>query len=146
MTSGYGRAAVRSEWSAGTVTLPSSDGLNSSALSTAYPVAAGPLDPRSEQVRLALRVVLHLARTGVLETGETVHAESTQQGMAASLNATQGAVSKVLQRLVAAEVVKHDRHHVWGQGRRMRAYSLTARGAELARRYRAQPSDPLQLD
>ncbi len=95
-------------------------------------VSASTLDPQTQQVRLALRVVIHLHRLGPLLPDDTARPESTQRGMARSLGVTQGAVSKVLARLAAVDVVGHARHHVRGESRRMQAYFLTARGAYLA--------------
>ncbi|MGP8136209.1 MAG: hypothetical protein ACLQD8_08885 [Thermoplasmata archaeon] len=56
--------------------------------------------------------------------------------MAASLGATQGAVSKVLARLQAVGVVGRERRHVQGKDRRVRVYSLTPKGEELAKAIR----------
>lgn len=93
--------------------------------------------PGHEQVRLALRVVVLLSLSERLEPGDVAPPESTQQGMAARLRVTQGAISKVLRRLSASDVVGHERHHVRGEARRMQVYYLTPRGWELATRYRA---------
>ena len=53
--------------------------------------------------------------------------------MARGLSATQGAVSKVLRRLTAADVVRPQRRHVPGRSRRVKVYLLTFRGDELVR-------------
>jgi len=98
-------------------------------------------DPKELEIRVALRVVVLLSRVTHLEPGDTAPSESTQQGLASKLGVTQGAVSKVLQRLTAADVVRHARHHVMGRSRRMRAYFLTARGLDLARRYQESATD-----
>jgi len=96
-------------------------------------VVSGEPGSKEDEVRLSLRIVIHLDQTGPPGDGGVAKRESTQQGMAQVLSVTQGAVSKVLSRLVAAEVVRHERHHVRGEDRRVRVYFLTARGEELAR-------------
>jgi DNA-binding PadR family transcriptional regulator len=90
-----------------------------------------------DQVRLSLRVVVHLHRAGPPGEDEVARLESTQQGLVRSLGVTQGAVSKILSRLVAAEVIRQERRHVRGLNRRVRAYFLTARGLALAREIEA---------
>lgn len=88
---------------------------------------------RREQVRLSLRIVIHLFWFGPQRPDDIAQPGATQQGLADALGATQGAVSKVLRRLVAANVVRSDRRHVRGRDRRVRAYSLSPRGEALAR-------------
>jgi len=88
---------------------------------------------RQETVRLSLRIVVQLDRWRPPSDGGSARWESTQQGLAARLSATQGAVSKVLSRLVAADVVYGGLRHVHGLDRRTRVYYLTAQGAGLAR-------------
>ncbi|HYA57296.1 MAG TPA: hypothetical protein VEH57_02380 [Thermoplasmata archaeon] len=95
--------------------------------------SATPPGTSDERVRLALRVVVYLDRLGPPNNGGTAAPESTQQGLASALSTTQGAVSKVLSRLVAASVVHQERCHVRGRDRRVRIYYLTASGTELAR-------------
>jgi CRP-like cAMP-binding protein len=99
-------------------------------------VAIGPPGPRTDQVRLSLRIVIHLDRVGPPNEDGAARPESTQQGMAETLQTTQGAVSKVLRRLVAVDVVRQQRHHVRGVDRRVRVYFLSPRGAELAQAIR----------
>ena len=91
--------------------------------------------PRDDQVRLALRVILHLERVGSLEEEFVARIESTQLGMTRVLSTTQGAVSKVLRRLSAVGVLRSERRHVRGRRRRVHAYYLTPRGIALAREY-----------
>jgi DNA-binding MarR family transcriptional regulator len=93
--------------------------------------------PRLERGQLAIRIIIHLSLTGSPEPDGNASPESTQQGMAARLGATQGAVSKVLQGLVAVGMVRHEHHRVRGEVRRVRAYFLTAQGVELSLRCRA---------
>ena len=94
--------------------------------------AAGP-DPLEERVRLALRVVVHLHRFTLPSDGGVAPPELTQEGVALTLSVTQGAVSKVLRRLVAADAVGHERRHVPRRNRRVRVYYLLPRGQLLAR-------------
>lgn len=100
-----------------------------------------PSGPKAEQIRLALRVILHLSRIGRPWPDEIARPESTQQGIADALQVTQGAISKVLHQLAAVEVVGHSRRHVRGQDRRVHAYFVTVKGEELARRYQEKYGD-----
>lgn len=88
---------------------------------------------REEHVRLALRVVVHLHQVGPPGPDGEARPESTQEGVALALSVTQGAVSKVLTRLVAADAVGRERRHVRGRDRRVRVYYLLPRGEALAR-------------
>lgn len=99
-------------------------------------VTKGPPGSIEDSVRLSLRIVIQLGRIGPPGDNGDARSESTQQGLAQALSVTQGAVSKVLSRLVAAEVVGHERHHVLGLDRRVQVYFLTRRGEELAREIR----------
>ena len=92
-----------------------------------------PSDRRMDQVRLSLRMMRHLAVMGRPTGDGHAQLESTQKGIAVSLGVTQGAVSKVLRRLLAADVVLRERRRVHGLTRRVRAYYLTRRGEELAK-------------
>jgi hypothetical protein len=92
----------------------------------------GPPGAAGDRVRLSLRIVDHLARVGPLAPDDVARPESAQAGIAESLAATQGAVSKILARLVAAGVVRRERRHVRGESRRVRIYFLTQRGEALA--------------
>lgn len=145
MTMGDGAAPLRNDWATGAAHAPPYGTGTTSSIAIARTEVGTPVTSKSEQIRLALRVVVHLARTGPLEPGVIAPQGSTQQGIATSLQVTQGAVSKVLRRLVAADVVRHERHHVNGEDRRMQAYSLTARGSTLARQYRERFLEPDSL-
>ena len=96
------------------------------------PVDTRLIGPNAESVRLALRVVVQLDRLGPPGPDGTAGPEATQDGLAESLGVTQGAVSKVLARLVAVEVVSHERRHVRGRDRRVRVYFLSREGEGLA--------------
>jgi DNA-binding MarR family transcriptional regulator len=82
---------------------------------------------------LSERVVIQLARLGRLDPEAPAQRERTQQGLAEATSSNQSAVSKVLRRLVAADVVSEERRHIVGSGQRMKAYSLTRRGELVAR-------------
>jgi len=99
-------------------------------------VPSGPPNSKDAAVRLSLRLVVQLSRWGPPADGGVARLESTQQGLAQDLSTTQGAVSKVLARLVAAEIVRPERRHVRGVERQIRVYYLTAMGEALAREVR----------
>jgi len=101
-------------------------------------VDRGSMSTKDDQIRLSIRVVTHLDRVGVPGADGVGRPEATQQGIAQSLSVTQGAVSKVLRRLVAAEVVRVERHHVRGLNRRVRIYFLSRTGEALARKIHGQ--------
>jgi DNA-binding MarR family transcriptional regulator len=98
----------------------------------------GPPGPTGELVRLSLRIVLHLSDLGPLPSDGVARPGATQQGMARELCSTQSAVSKILARLTAAEVVRRERRHVRGENRRVLVYSLTVRGDLLANEIQAK--------
>jgi len=111
-------------------------------------VAARTPETRREAVRLSLRILVELHRWRVPPDGGTASWQSTQQGLAQELAASQGAVSKVLARLVAANIVRAERRHVHGLERRVRVYSLTPQGEGLALEIRQRfglgpPSAPI---
>lgn len=92
-----------------------------------------------ERVRLAVRLIVHLATLAPpVNPTDEASARSTQEGIAGSLSASQGAVSKVLRRLIAVELVRSERRYVPGRRRRFRVYFLTAKGTQLAARARAK--------
>ncbi len=96
----------------------------------------GPSAPGSvsrEALRLSQRIVLHLARQGVLGPNEVAPVAFSQLGMSAELGVRQNALTNVLRRLVAAGVLTEEVRHVRGQPRRLKVYLLTPRGEELAR-------------
>lgn len=99
-------------------------------------VPVGPPDSFEERVRLSIRVVVLLDRWGPAGHNGSARREMTQQGLAETLSVTQGALSKVLSRLLAADVVVADRRHVKGVDRRVRVYSLTRDGEAMAREIR----------
>jgi DNA-binding MarR family transcriptional regulator len=109
------------------------------------PVVSGTPGSNEERIRLSLRIVVLLGRIGPPGEDGVAKPEATQQGIAAVLGVTQGAVSKVLRRLVAAEVVRQERHHVRGQDRRVRIYFLTRRGEGLEREIRERFELPSQF-
>jgi len=70
--------------------------------------------PRSESARLSERIVLQLARLGRIDPGAPVDRARTQQGLSERAASNQSAVSKVLRRLVAAEILVEERRHIIG--------------------------------
>lgn len=92
-----------------------------------------PPGPVADLLRLSERVVIQLARLGRLEPDAPAQRERTQQGLAEATSSNQSAVSKVLRRLVAAEVISEDRRHIVDSSQRMKAYALTRKGELLAR-------------
>ncbi len=105
------------------------------------PTAARPGAPlvSREALRLSQRIVLHLARQGVLGPDEVAPLGFSQPGMSVALGVRQNALTNVLRRLVAAGVLSEDVRHVRGQPRRLKVYRLTPRGEELARDLRRHP-------
>jgi DNA-binding MarR family transcriptional regulator len=100
----------------------------------AGPVTDAPPPARvADLLKLSERVVLQLGRLGRIEPDAPVRAERTQQGLAEATSSNQSAVSKVLRRLVAAEILLEERRHIVGSSQRKKAYSLTRRGELLAR-------------
>lgn len=100
--------------------------------------AAGPpVDPKAsvpaDRVRLSERILIVLAREGRLADDSPVRPGRTQAGLVDALTSDQSAVSKVLRRLVAAELVTEERRHVPGHDQRLKVYALTRRGEILAR-------------
>ncbi len=87
----------------------------------------------SEQVHLSERILVLLAREGRLTDESTARPIRTQGGLVEALGSNQSAVSKILRRLVAAELLTEERRHVRGRDRRLKVYALTRRGELLAR-------------
>ena len=96
----------------------------------------------SETITLSRRIVVHLFGLGRAGVDAPGRPEATQQGICAALSAEQSAVSKVLRRLVAAEVVEVARRHVRGRDRRVYVYALTRRGELLAHELRSRALAP----
>jgi hypothetical protein len=101
-------------------------------------VPAGLPGSFEERVRLSIKVVVILDHWRPTDNNGSARREMTQQGLAVTLSVTQGAISKVLNRLVAADMVRTDRRHVAGLARRVRVYSLTRDGETLAREIRGR--------
>lgn len=100
-------------------------------------VVGSPDDPPTsvpaDQVHLSERLLIVLAREGRPGDDSPVRPVRTQAGLANVLTSNQSAVSKVLRRLVAAELVTEERRHVPGHTQRLKVYALTRRGETLAR-------------
>ena len=99
-------------------------------------VSPGASNPLGDQVRLSLKLVVLLDRWGSPGDNGSAPREMTQQGLAEALSVTQGALSKVLGRLAAADMVIAERRHVRGIARRIHVYSLTRDGRAIAREIR----------
>jgi len=83
-----------------------------------------------------MRVLVHLAYQPPVIIEESPNDRRTQWGMARDLSTTQGAVSKVLDRLGAVGAVQYHPGRVLGRWRRQRIYELTTTGFDLAMRIR----------
>jgi len=118
-------------WSAGTDTIGPPDARSPLAAPSAT------VDPQ-ETVRLSRRIVVHLFGLGRRAPDDVGRPEATQRGIGAALGAEQSAVSKVVRRLIAAEVVTAARIHVRGVDRRVNVYSLTRKGELLAHEIRSR--------
>jgi DNA-binding PadR family transcriptional regulator len=93
-------------------------------------------------LQLSHRVVLHIFAHGTLHPGEVAPRSLCQSGMQEALDARQGALAGVLQRLEAAGIVECETGHVREVERRVKFYRLTPRGESLARQLRSRPRDP----
>jgi DNA-binding MarR family transcriptional regulator len=103
----------------------------------ARPVAPEPphvgRSSRPATLRTSEAVILHLYRSGRLDSRDVAPAAFSQAGMGAALDVSQSALTKTLGRLRAAGVVTEHRQHVQGQARRLKVYGLTPLGESLAR-------------
>jgi DNA-binding transcriptional ArsR family regulator len=96
--------------------------------------------------RLTYQLIRHLSSLPRLWPGDLPTREWTQAGMAAALGVGQSAVSRILRRLTAANVVRMETSHVRESNRRMRVYRLTERGERLGRAIREPPPTPPRTD
>ncbi|MCI4320315.1 MAG: PKD domain-containing protein [Thermoplasmata archaeon] len=94
--------------------------------------------PPVEGLRVSQRIVLHLARQGALHDDDVATVGYTQAGMASALGVRQNALTNVLTRLMAAQILRVELRHVSGQPRRLKVYTLTSRGEALARDLRTE--------
>jgi DNA-binding PadR family transcriptional regulator len=94
-------------------------------------VTEGYGDP-GQGIGLAARVILHLSGLPRLGPNDVARLEYTQQGMVATFEVLRSSLVRVLQRLLAGEVVAVERRFVSGANRRMKVYRLTALGAAAA--------------
>lgn len=110
----------------------------------APPAAPAPASPATSNgpartdLRLSERVILHLDRYDHSQIQELAPFMLCQQGMVEKLAVRQSALTKVLQRLIAAGAVVETTEHVQGQGRRLRVYRLTTLGHLLAKDLRSR--------
>lgn len=96
----------------------------------------------AEALRLSERVVVHLARLGVLSSDEVAPLGFSQMGMAADLGVPQNRITNVLRRLAAAGILTEELRHVRGRSRRLKVYRLTPRGETLAKELRVRHRTP----
>ncbi len=94
--------------------------------------------PAVSDLRLSERVVLHLDRFDHTQGQEVASFMLCQQGIVEKLGVRQSALTKVLQRLVAAGAVAESTEHVQGQARRLKVYRLTTLGHLLAKDLRSR--------
>jgi PKD repeat protein len=95
--------------------------------------------PGAEDTRsLSERILVHLYWYGRAKIDGVARVDSSQAGMARRLGVAQNSSSKALRRLVDAGAVRAELQHVPGAPRRLKTYSLTARGEAVARRIRAE--------
>jgi DNA-binding MarR family transcriptional regulator len=100
-------------------------------------------DPRTSSeweqgLKTSQRLLLHVARQGSAGPSEVAPRTLCQAGMVEALGVSQGALTGVLRRLVAAGVLGVSREHVRGIDRRVQVYRLTPAGTQLAREVRAR--------
>ncbi|MCI4336668.1 MAG: hypothetical protein L3K17_05665 [Thermoplasmata archaeon] len=93
-------------------------------------------DAWSEQVRLSLRLVVHLGYAPADAIDRVESDWASQHAISVALGATQGAVSKVLQRLESVGIVRRERRRARGRFRRIQSFHLTPSGEALAREIR----------
>lgn len=85
------------------------------------------------EARLAMRLVIWLSKFSRGEPEVPPIEALTQAGLGAALSASQGAISRILTRLAAAEVLVGERRRVRGRLRAVKIYRLTWKGEELVR-------------
>ncbi|MCI4331505.1 MAG: PKD domain-containing protein [Thermoplasmata archaeon] len=85
-----------------------------------------------DPLRLSERVLVHLFWFGTDEATGVGRIEATQLGLARAMGVRQHTVSKVLSRLVDGGALETTTRHVSGASRRVKVYSLTPRGRNLA--------------
>jgi DNA-binding MarR family transcriptional regulator len=94
-------------------------------------------------LRSSERLLLYIARQGVVGPDEVAPRALCQAGMIEALGMSQGALTGVLRRLVSARVLEESREHVRGIDRRVKVYRLTPAGDRLVRHLRGRrPSGP----
>jgi hypothetical protein len=99
----------------------------------------------NEGIGLAARVILHLSHLDRTGPNDVARLDSTQQGMVTAFGVRQSSLGRVLQHLLAGEVVTVERRFVADANRRMKVYRLTALGESTAHtlgRRRSEPPPP----
>lgn len=93
-------------------------------------------------LRLSERVLLHLDRFDRSNSQELASFLICQQGMVERLGVRQGALAKVLHRLIVAGAIVESTEHVQGRSHRRKVYRLTTLGRLLAKDLRARARRP----
>lgn len=88
-------------------------------------------DP-SPYLRVSQRILMHLASEPRLRPGDIGLPSLTQAGMSAELEVGQGTLSRTLNRLVSAGLVRATRVHVQSMPTRLKVYQLTPHGEAIA--------------
>ncbi|MHB8352545.1 MAG: PKD domain-containing protein [Thermoplasmata archaeon] len=85
-------------------------------------------------------VLVRLYRLGRVGRDEVPGSEWTQSGLSQALEIPQNALSNILRRLVAADILVEELSHVRGRPRRVKIYRLTREGETLARTFAREDS------
>jgi PKD repeat protein len=96
------------------------------------------LRPSRELLLTSERLILHIAAQGTLRPDEVATTRFTQAGIHSALGVSQSSISNALRRLERAGIVEHDVRHVQRARRRVKVYTLTARGYALAKELRTR--------
>lgn len=98
------------------------------------------------QVRISQRVLFHIAAQGRIGPDEVAPRALCQAGIGEALAVSQGALTGVLRRLVAAGILEEKRQHARGTDRRVKVYRLTPSGQQLYRELRGTRGPSVEGD
>lgn len=88
---------------------------------------------RAESFRTSERVLTHLFGQGRTPAEEVAPESKAQSGIGAAVGVSQSALTHVLSRLEAGQLISVHRRHVVGRDRRLKTYELTPKGESIAR-------------